>query len=82
MLVIVLEVCGTIRMKLFNAFSRFTPSILMFVFYGLSIAAFVFALKRIDVSTAYIIWAGLGVLLISVIGIAYFEQCISALKIV
>ena len=80
-LAIGLEVCGTTCMKLSEGFSRLTPSILMFVFYGLSFAAFVFALKRIDVSVAYAIWAGLGVMLIAIIGITYFKEPVSALKI-
>jgi small multidrug resistance pump len=80
-LAIVLEVCGTTSMKLSDGFSKLTPSVLIFIFYGLSFAAFVFALKRIDVSLAYAIWAGLGVLLISAVGIVYFKEPVSALKI-
>ncbi|HEY49923.1 MAG TPA: multidrug efflux SMR transporter [Dehalococcoidia bacterium] len=81
-LAIMLEVCGTTCMKLSDGFSKLTPSVLMFVFYGLSFAAFVYALKRIDVSVAYAIWAGLGVMLIAIIGILYFKEPVSALKIV
>lgn len=81
-LAIVLEVCGTTCMKLSDGFSKLTPSVLLFIFYGLSFAAFVFALKRIDVSVAYAIWAGLGVLLISIVGIVYFKEPVTALKIV
>jgi len=81
-LAIGLEVCGTTCMKLSEGFSRLTPSILMFVFYGLSFAAFVFALKRIDISVAYAIWAGLGVMLIAIIGITYFKEPVSTLKII
>lgn len=80
-LAIVLEVCGTTSMKLSDGFSKLTPSILIFIFYGLSFVAFVFALKRIDVSMAYAIWAGLGVLLIGAIGILHFKEPVSALKI-
>ena len=81
-LAIGLEVCGTTCMKLSDGFSKLTPSILMFVFYGLSFAAFVFALKRIDVRVAYAIWAGLGVMLIAIVGFTYFKEPISALRIV
>ncbi len=80
-LAIVLEVCGTTSMKLSDGFSKLTPSVLIFIFYGLSFAAFAFALKRIDVSVAYAIWAGLGVLLISAVGIVYFKEPVSALRI-
>ena len=76
-LAIVLEVCGTTCMKFSEGFSRLIPSILIFSF-----AAFTLALKHIDLSFAYAVWAGLGVLLISTIGILYFKEPISALKIV
>jgi small multidrug resistance pump len=81
-LAVALEVCGTTSMKLSEGFSKLTPSILIFVFYGLSFTAFIFALKRIDLSIAYATWAGLGVLLIGLVGILYFKEPVSALKVV
>jgi small multidrug resistance pump len=69
-------------MKLSEGFSRLVPSILIFVFYGFSFAAFTLALKRIDLSFAYAVWAGLGVLLIGTIGIVYFKEPISVVKAV
>ena len=81
-LAIVLEVCGTTCMKLAEGFSRLIPSVLIFVFYGFSFAAFTLALRRIDLSFAYPVWAGLGVLLIGTIGILYFKEPISILKII
>lgn len=81
-LAIVLEVCGTTSMKLSEGFSKLTPSVLIFVFYALSFVAFTFALKHIDISFAYAVWAGLGVLLIGVTGIVWFHEPATALKIV
>ena len=81
-LTIALEVCGTTCMKLSEGFSKLIPSILIFVFYGLSFALFTLVLKTIDISVAYAIWAGLGVLLITLVGIFWFEESTSALKIV
>lgn len=80
-LAIILEIAGTTCMKLSQGFTRLLPSILIFVFYGLSFTAFTFALRRIDLSFAYAVWAGIGVLLIGAIGIIYFKEPISALKI-
>ena len=81
-LAIVLEVCGTTCMKLSEGFSRLIPSVLIFIFYGFSFTAFTLALKRIDLSFAYAVWAGLGVLLIGAIGILYFREPISVLKVI
>ncbi|MBS3757744.1 MAG: multidrug efflux SMR transporter [Desulfobacterales bacterium] len=79
---IVLEVAGTTSMKLSEGFSRLVPSVLIFLFYGLSFAGLTLALKRIDVSVAYAIWAGLGTALITVIGLIYFKEPATALKII
>lgn len=56
---IVLEVAGTTSMKLSQGFTRLGPSVLIFVFYGLSFVALTLALKKVDVGVAYAIWAGL-----------------------
>lgn len=80
-LAIILEVCGTTCMKLSQGFTKVWPSVLMFVFYAACFTVFTFAVKKIEISTAYAIWCGLGVALIAVIGIAHFKETVSALKI-
>ncbi len=78
---ILLEVAGTTSMKLSHGFTKVVPSILIFVFYGLSFTALTFALRSIDVSVSYAIWSGVGTALITVIGFFYFKEPITALKI-
>lgn len=78
---VLLEVSGTTCLKLSDGFSKVIPSILIFVFYGLSFAAIAFVVKRIDLSIAYAIWAALGIALVSVIGIVHFKEPASFLKI-
>ena len=69
-------------MKLAEGFTKLVPSILVFVFYGLSLAALVFVLKKMEVSIAYAIWASLGTALIAVIGIVWFKETVSVMKII
>jgi small multidrug resistance pump len=78
---ILLEVVGTSCMKLSQGFSRIIPSILIFVFYGLSFVGLTIALKKIDVSIAYAVWAGIGTALISCIGIFYFKEPLTLVKV-
>lgn len=73
-LAIVLEVAGTTCMKLSSGFKELVPSVLVFVFYGFSFTAFIYALKTIDLSITYAIWAGLGLALIAAIGVLYFKE--------
>lgn len=80
LLAIVFEVFGTTCMKLSEGFSKILPSILIFVFYAISFTVFTFALKKLDVSIAYAIWAGLGTALITIIGIFWFREPVNALK--
>ncbi len=57
---IVLEVSGTVSMKLSDGFTRLAPSVLIFIFYGASFAVLTLALKKIDLGVAYAVWAGVG----------------------
>jgi small multidrug resistance pump len=79
---ILFEVLGTICMKFADGFSRLIPSIFVFIFYSLSLVALVFVLKKLPVSVAYAIWAGLGTALIAVIGILWFKEPFTFIKLV
>ena len=81
-LAILLEVVGTTFMKLSHGFTRLVPSILMFILYGLSLIALTFAVKKIDISVAYIVWSGVGSAFIATVGILWFNETVNALKIV
>ena len=79
---IVLEVAGTTSMKLSQGFSRPLPSLLLFVFYGMSFTLMTIAVKKIDMSVSYAIWSGVGTALIAVIGFGWFKEPLTTLKIV
>ncbi len=79
---IALEAAGTTSMKLSGGFTNLVPSILIFLFYAASFVGLTFALKGIDVSLAYAIWSGIGTVIIATIGILYFQEPATALKIV
>ncbi|MCL7474809.1 MAG: multidrug efflux SMR transporter [ANME-2 cluster archaeon] len=81
-LAIIFEVSGTICMKLSNGFTKMVPSLLMIILYIISLGLLTLALKKIDVSIAYAIWAGMGTALIATVGILWFKEPISALKII
>lgn len=81
MAAIVLEVAGTTAMKLSDGFARPLPSVLLVVFYLASLAALTLALKRIDVSVAYAIWAGVGTVLVAIVGVMWFKEPVSLLKV-
>ncbi|MNO99196.1 Multidrug resistance protein EbrB [compost metagenome] len=81
LLAIVFEVAGTTSMKLSEGFTKPVPSILLVVFYVGSLAFLTLTLKQIEVSIAYAIWSGMGVIIITTIGFIYFKESLSVLKI-
>ncbi len=78
---IIFEVLGTICMKFAEGFTKWLPSVLVFVFYGLSLCLLILVLKKFEVSTAYAIWASLGTALIAVVGMVAFNETVSFTKI-
>lgn len=78
---IMLEVAGTTSMKLAEGFTRTVPSVMIFVFYGFSFVMLTLALKRIEISVAYAIWSGVGTALIALIGVLWFKEPLTALKL-
>ena len=79
---IVFEVAGTTAMKLSVGFTRLVPSIFLFVFYVIAFVLLTLSLKKIDVSIAYAIWAGLGTLLIVILSAIIFHEPLTLLKII
>ncbi len=81
-LAILLEVAGTTNMKLSEGFSKLVPSVLVLFFYALSIIALTFAVNRLDVSVAYAVWSGMGTALVAVIGLWFFQESLTSIKVV
>jgi len=78
---IIMQSLSATCMKLSDGFSNLVPTVLAVVFWALSFSIFIFALKHFDLSYAFAIYAGAGVVLIAVIGFLYFREPVSALKI-
>jgi len=81
LIAILFEVSGTICMKLSQGFTRTVPSVLIFVFYGLCFVAFTYAIKKIDLSIAYAVWSGLGMVLITIVSALYFREQIGLTRL-
>jgi small multidrug resistance pump len=71
---ILAEVVGTSALKASEGFTRFWPSLVVAVGYGVAFYFLSLALKTIPVGVAYAIWSGVGVALITLIGWVVFHQ--------
>jgi small multidrug resistance pump len=80
-LAILLELSGTICLKLSHGFSRLVPSIGVVCFYLGSFTLMSFSLKTLEVGIVYAIWSGVGTALIAMVGILAFGESITVLKI-
>ena len=78
---IVLEVSGTISMKMSDGFTKIGPVIAMLTFYAFGLSLLAVSLKTIEVSVAYAVWSGLGIVLITIIGILWFKEAANMVKI-
>lgn len=78
---IVFEVTGTTMLNLSNGFTNVTPTVIMFICFGLSFTFLIGALKTIPLSIAYSVWAGLGTAGAGLIGVFIFNEHLSAVNI-
>ena len=71
---IVAEVIGTSALKASEEFTRLWPSVTVVISYMVSFYFLAMVLKTIPVGIAYAIWSGLGVALISLLGVLLFKE--------
>lgn len=71
---IVLEVIGTSALKASEQFTKLLPIIVMVACYGTSFFFLSLVLRTLPVGIAYAIWSGLGIVLISMVGVVWFKQ--------
>ncbi|MCK9532724.1 MAG: multidrug efflux SMR transporter [Gammaproteobacteria bacterium] len=71
---IVSEVIATSALKSADGFTRVGPTTLVFIGYIVSFYFFSLSLRTIPVGVMYAVWSGVGIMLMSLIGIFYFRQ--------
>ncbi|WP_298677636.1 SMR family transporter [uncultured Lentibacter sp.] len=71
---VIFETIGTSAMQASQQFSRFWPSVLVVVGYGISFYFMALTLRYMPVGIVYALWSGLGIVLIATIGYAVFGQ--------
>lgn len=79
-LAILFEVAGTTMMKLSNGFTKPIYSVSIFVCHLGSLPSLTISLKYFQVSIAYTIWSGLGIISIAIIGHLFFNENIDIIK--
>ena len=70
------EVVATSALKATEGFTRWQPSALVVLGYGLAFFFLSLTLRSIPVGIAYAIWAGAGVVLVSIAGWLLYQQAL------
>ena len=71
---IVSEVIATSALKSSEGFSRFWPSVIVVVGYGIAFYCLALTLRVIAMGVVYAIWSGIGIVLITLVGWLLFGQ--------
>lgn len=71
---IIAEVIATTALKASDEFSRLGPSIIVIIGYSTAFYFLSLVLKTIPVGIAYALWAGVGIVLITIVGAIIYRQ--------
>jgi small multidrug resistance pump len=75
------EVVGTVFLRVTDGFTNPAPSILVLATYAASLWLTALALRELEISLAYAVWAGVGTAAVAVIGMALLGESVTALKL-
>lgn len=77
---IVFEVIATMALKYSSVNNSPIYSVITAIGYVISFTLLYYAIKKIDIGTAYAIWAGIGTALIAIVGAILFKENMTLLK--
>lgn len=77
----IMEIAWAVALKQSQNFSQLTPSIVFLVTATLSVALLSLALKSLPLGTAYAIWTGIGACGVAIIGVVFFGDSASLIRI-
>jgi quaternary ammonium compound-resistance protein SugE len=76
------EIFWALGLKASEGFARFWPTVFTLIMLTLSIYLLSLALRDIPISTAYVVWTGIGATGTALAGILYYNEPVSLAKII
>lgn len=73
---IIAEVIATSALKASEEFTRVVPSLIVIIGYGIAFYFLTHVLKTIPLGITYAIWSGLGIVLVTIVGVILYKQTI------
>lgn len=71
---IIAEVSATSALKASAQFTRVIPSVIVILGYGVAFYFLTLVLKTLPIGITYAIWAGLGIVLVAIVGIVVYKE--------
>ena len=71
---IIAEVAATSALKASEEFTNLLPSMIVVIGYGIAFYFMTLVLRVIPVGITYAIWSGLGIVLVTIVGIFLYKQ--------
>lgn len=78
---IILEIGGTLSLKLSEGFTRVLPTVGIVVFYLGSFACLIMALKSFHLGFVYAVWSGIGITVVAIASHFLFAEPMPPMKI-
>ena len=75
------EVVGTVFLNHTDGFTKPAPSVFVLATYAVSLWLTALAVRELEISLAYAVWAGVGTAAVAVIGMAALGESVNALKL-
>lgn len=75
------EVAGTVALRYADGFTRLVPSVAVAGSYALAIWFMSIAVRHLEVGMAYAVWAGCGTALTAAVGVFWFGESVTPLRI-
>ena len=73
-LAIIAEVIATSSLRATEEFTKPLPTLIMVMGYGLAFYFMTLALRTLPLGVTYAVWSGLGIVLISIIGVIFYNE--------
>ena len=77
---IVVEVIATLALKASDGFTRWLPSLIVVLGYAIAFYALSLSLKTLPVGIVYAVWAGAGIVLVSLFSWLFYQQVLSSVQ--
>ncbi|MBD2704609.1 multidrug efflux SMR transporter [Spirosoma sp. BT702] len=74
LIAIIAEVIATSALNASNQFTKWVPSLITLVGYGVAFYFLSLTLRSMPIGIVYAVWSGVGIVLVALVGIVVFKQ--------